>query len=332
MKPELISLESLQRAAREYSEMLNELPGYELGKVCEALGLNLIEDIEGEHVLLNARRKDGLLRPYVGEVEAGGDEKLMEVVPSVLKVRTGYMQLTDNVANYKQQRITVKAGRHAGSGDGKHPYEVEILRAAIATMQGDVARALFPGKYDPADLSPTGVFDGFLTILQGLVDAKEIAQDRGNYLTIAPGAAAKTALEVLQKRLGGMLTDGDVDVLCDRERAQFLREVALLGAADKAATHEEVEARLAALLGVRGRLRLLGTPLYPAPPSGKGGIILCRPGTLTVGLGKRRDVEAVRVRSPYNDPNVVQFWMQADVGTRVDQWGGEVLTLVEFKA
>ncbi len=327
MKPELITLDSLQRAARDYNDMLMELPSYHLGRVCEQLGLNLIEGIEGEHVLLTPRRKDGLLRPYTGEVKTRSEAPLMEIVPSVLKVRTGYMQLADNVNNYKQQRVTVRAGRYPSNQGGEHPYEVEILRQAIATMHGDVSRALFHAQYDPGDQSPTGVFDGFLKHVDDLAASGEIAEGQGNYIGFAKGTSLKAVAAALPGRLHPMLLDGDVDFICPMGGAQYLRAMALAGSQDQTLPHAEVERRLGAVLGVKGRVRVLGTSLWGANDPR---LIVCRPGTLTVGLGRRDDLEAVQVRSPYHDPNVVQFWMQVDIGTRIDQWMPEVFNLVEL--
>jgi len=46
-------------------------------------------------------------------------------------------------------------------------------------------------------------------------------------------------------------------------------------------------------------------------------LILTEPGNLDLGMNSFSDAGFVQVRSPYEDANDVQFWMQFDIGMRI---------------
>jgi hypothetical protein len=46
-------------------------------------------------------------------------------------------------------------------------------------------------------------------------------------------------------------------------------------------------------------------------------LILTEPGNLDLGMNTFSDVGFVQVRSPYEDPNDVQYWMQWEIGMRI---------------
>lgn len=45
-----------------------------------------------------------------------------------------------------------------------------------------------------------------------------------------------------------------------------------------------------------------------------------RPGGITVGFAPANPSQFIQVRAPYEDPNLVQFWIQAKMGVRIDTW------------
>lgn len=58
-------------------------------------------------------------------------------------------------------------------------------------------------------------------------------------------------------------------------------------------------------------------------------IILMVPGFLDFGMDTISDASFVQVRYPYEDPNIVQFWIQGDYGTRIRNLNPKVFQINE---
>lgn len=328
MPKNMINLDLLQRAAVDYDPILRKLPALVLSDFVSAMHFNLAE-VDREDRLINMRRAGNLARPYKGTVEQVGGDQLFQPEESVLRVDTGYLALVDNIQNYRDKRLIVKAGNQVDHKSKEHPFEAEILREVVRTFVEDVTAAIPHAKRDENANSPLGIFDGFNTIIDRLIGDEHISKAAGNLVdcadikapTTGEDVGALTALVDWLRGLHPMLRNGALDIILTQDTLG-----AVLDAYENKRKHvgDVTREQLAGYLREKALLQSVPT-ILTSPVLGTGSrMIACRPGSITVGISSPSDLQFVQVRQPYTDPNLVQFWMQADFGTRVDDWSAKV--------
>lgn len=317
----IVDFTLLQRAAVTYNPVLQMLPFTTLAEPLAALGINLLE-VNEKDVLIAFERMGGLSAPYLA---ADPDDEnvaaeIGRITERELIVRKCVLAFRDHIANYNT-KVAVN-GQTTGDNQGKkHPLERMILEAIVRTIAEDIVDAMFFATRDTSDLSPMGMFDGFNTLLDAEIVATNISSANGNLeatgniaapvdeddtdaidkivafvraahpqlrksgilmLTNACQSYAIDALENKTKYKSLMTIDGLTQYLRDKCAAPNIKLV----------THE--------CLGTGDRL------IYTAP------------GNLDLGMRTKTDTGFVQVRSPYKDPNWLQFWSQFDAGARIN--------------
>lgn len=325
---QLLNLEQLQQTAVKYDPVLRTLPNLLLEPYIGAMHFNLIQ-VSSEDRIINLRRRGALLRPYKGTVNQMEEANALKAEESSLRVRPAYLALVDNVQNYKEGQHILKAGVAVDNKAKTHPYAFEVLQAAVATFVEDFTAAIPHAKYGAAGDGPLSVFDGYNAIIDALITSKAIDKPLGNLVDSAPmdapadGADTKalTALVDWLRALHPMLKAGPLDVIIPQNALQ-----AVLDAFENRRQHTGDTTREQLALYLRDKALLAEVPsLITSPVVGAGQrLIACRPGTISVGISAADDLQFVQVRAPYTDPNLVQFWLQADMGTRLDDWHAKV--------
>lgn len=314
--PPTVDISSLQETAVRRQKDLKMLPYAVLAQVLGVHGINLMPGIQNKDVITSFYRKSGILKPYstTKEITQADVGKAEEATLEVLK---SYASVKDNIQNYK----TISVGPDVLLGKNqskKHPWEMVMLSSVIKTYGEDILDALFPATRDIDDQSPSGAFNGFDTIIDTKVAANLISLAIGNLVNTGTIAAP---------------TDGDdtdaADILLAFWRAAHprLKEVKtnLLVPADIADYYDDAyfnkykhkpttdEFNRTELHGTGGRCKIIRSN-----EMGTGQrIILTVPGNFDFGMDTLSDADFVQVRTPYEDPNLVQFWIQGDYGCRI---------------
>ena len=191
----------------------------------------------------------------------------------------------------------------------------------IESFGEDVIFSMFHGERSEAGTTPATAFNGFYTIYDMLVTAGEIAEAKGNLHTTgafkAPVAGDSVAYDKLVAfvRAGHpLLRRGEVNLMASSDLIIKARDAFRNKTKNfEYATTEMMIERL------RDDAQAPSLKLITHEALGTGDkLTLLKPGVLDFGMGDQGDKEFVQVRTPYKDPNIVQFWMEAAFDTRVN--------------
>ncbi|MBW6490839.1 MAG: hypothetical protein K0B15_06540 [Lentimicrobium sp.] len=317
--PPIINSDSLNRTSEKYNPVLQVLPFEMLEAILSELNINLLE-VAGKDTIVTFNRLGGLSKPYVsGTIEYG---ELGKATERSLEVQTAYAALKDHIMNYKGTLIASNTpeSEKVDNKIKKHPLEYLVLREKIKTISEDIINALFFAERDVLDRSPMGMFDGFSTLITKEVTAGEISAGLGNLS--ATGAIVAPVNS----------TDTDAyDKLVDfiRSAHPFLRKncVLYLSNATLFAAQDALGNKIPGkdvmeydifLNHLKGKTFTPNLSLRTHYCLGSGDqLILTIPQNLDLGLNTKGDEKFVQVRSPFEDPNFIQFWSQWDAGTRI---------------
>lgn len=308
-------LTSLTETAIRYQRDLRYLPYARMAPVLGELGIQLYPGIQNKHVITNYLRVAGIARPYVqGTVE---DSQIGKLEEKTLTMYKAYANVKDNIQGYKT--ISVGPDTLAGKNRSKrHPWQVVMLTQTVRTFAEDILDALFHAVRDTTDNSPTGLFNGYNKLIDDGIAAGDIADSEGNYYE----TGSITASNAYAKLLGMYRA---AHPMLRRTRSLMIVPYHIGDKYDDAyfSKYQYGPSRDAygrtVLDGSNGMCSLVRTPYQ-----GGSRVILTVPGNMHFGMDSMADQTFVQVRNPYTDPNDVQFWIQADYGTRIASWHKKV--------
>ncbi len=297
------------------------LPYFVLRTVLGVHGINLLPGVQNKDVLTSYYRKSGIMKPYDSGVAIthGDVGKALEMT---LQVEKAYASVKDNIQNYKS--VSVGPDVLLGKNKSKaHPWNVTMLTSIVRTFGEDLIDVLFSGVRDTADQTPQGAFNGFDTLLEAFITASEITTAIGNmkntfdggYLAFA-GPANSDDTEVADRLLAfwraahpslkavntHLLIPSDIGDMYDDSYFNKYKTKPIVDEFNRSVLH-----------GTGGKCKLIRSN---AMGTGQR-IILTVPGNLDFGMDTLGDETFVQVRNPYEDPNLIQFWIQGDYGTRI---------------
>ena len=327
MSTKTINLTGLQKANEYYQPTLQQLPAFLLEPFLKLFNMNLIT-VNNKDIKKLLRRRGALMQPY-GTLggETAAQKEAFKIVESVLTFDKAFVALKDYIGNYTDKEVLVAAGNKVDNQSKKHPMERLILEQVVKTFVEDYVVCSFHAERNDDGTTPAEAFDGFYTKLAALISAEEVSTTNGNLIETgafaAPGEGSDplgTLLtyfralnpflksipmdfiapsNVIQHARDGLLsTYANLKVVTTADLMQYLKDNADLSYAPNLCTHP--------VLGTGQR------------------IITCKPGTLSVGMNTKTDVDFMQVRAPYEDPNMIQFWIQAEFGSRIDDWDPKV--------
>ena len=323
-----INVAELRQTAVTYDPVLRYLPHAQLSPFISEMHFNL-QTVTEEDRRINVRRAGNLLRPYKGTVDTIPDQELMHPEESVLTPRMGYLALLDNIQNYRGKKLLMKEGKSLTGAKAEHPYEYEILQNVSKTFVEDFTLAI-PHAKAGSDNSPLGVFDGYNAIIDNLIGATKISEENGNLIKADKIVAPTKDEEKLKpletligwvRKLDPMLRGGALDLLIPGNVLMLVLDSFEVRRSYQGDTSRE---KLAEYLRDKCGLSQTPTIISNAIMGTGDRLIAMRPGNVTVGISAPADLEFIKVRDVYTDPNLVQFWMQADMGTRLDDWNRKV--------
>jgi hypothetical protein len=295
---------------------LKYLPYAILSEVLGRLGFNLMPGVQNEDTITEFLRKSGIAKPYSqGTVEKGQVGKAME---RKLKVELAYASIVDNIQNYKTTIVGPDQLLDKNKTK-KHPWEIVMLTAIVRTFGEDIIDALFPASRDVADRSPMGLFDGVDTKIDQEIVTGAISVANGNLITglgdiVKPtdnnDTNAYDQMLEFWRKADSRLRDVNTLLKCpnsflDAYQSAFFNKYKMKPSED-----------------AYGRLILDGTAnkckIVASSALGIGQRMeLEIPGNVDFGMDSLGDDAFVQVRNPFEDPNDIQFWIQASYGVRI---------------
>jgi hypothetical protein len=315
-----INIANLQRAAEKYDDTLRMLPYLALTPTLDKLGINFLQVDEKDKVVVY-HRKGGLAKPYVvGGENLVNEGEIGKVIERILEPKECYTALKDHIMNYRSKRVISNKPEKIDNRGKKHPLEVQIIDTKIKTVGEDILSALFFGTRNEDDKSPMGMFDGFNAQIDKEIVAGELATAKANLCETGSldTPADDTDMEAFDKLVAFIRS---ANPFLRHNGVLYITQPALFNAMDalgnklKYKNALEWEVFVNHLRGITGapKLQIISDPVL-----GTGSrLILTVPDNLDFGLGTLGDEQFVQVRSPYEDPNVAQFWMQWSSGTRI---------------
>ena len=330
MSTKTVNIQGLSRAAIEYGNYLRTLPYFALLEEAKKLLINIYE-VNGKHTLINKRRKADILRPYRPGLTLGQEKELMKFFEASLEPERVYAEIVDNITNYSDVKVISNAGEPVDNKTKKHPLEVLILQSVVLSFAEDVLFNLFHAERDEDTKSAATSFNGFFYKLNTLIAASEITAAKGNYTnTGAFGASGDTDYERMVdflKSADPLLRRDKVVLYAGEKPMNAVRDSFrhIVGSHDYP-TLEQVIVKL------RGDANIPALQVVTSVAYGVGDqLMLTKPGNLDLGVGNKSDAQFVKVRDPYEDPNEVQFWIQAEYDTRIQDVHRKVLLVNEQK-
>lgn len=319
--PPTIDISTLAETAIKRQKDLKMLPYLVLSQTLGIHGINLYNGIQNKDVLTDFQRKSGIMKPYDSSVAIshGDVGKTQEMI---LAVEKAYASVKDNIQNYKNVAVgpDVLLGKNKSKA---HPWQKTMLWAIVTTFGEDVLDALYPAVRDTADQTPQGAFDGYDTKIDAFITATLISEANKNLVN---------TFDVVYTDFVAPVDLDDTEV-ADRLLAFYRAAHPSLKSTN---TLLKVPAHIAdwyddayhnkykhkPILDEFGRTNLHGTgnkcKIVRSNHMGTGSrIILTVPGNFDFGMDSNSDAEFVQVRNPYIDPNLIQFWIQGDYGTRI---------------
>ncbi len=316
-----INVAGLQRMAETYDDVLRKMPYLTLMETLDKVKINLVEVLDGKDKVVVYHRKGGIARPYTpGASNAVSEEELGKAFERVLEPKECYTALKDHIMNYRNKRVISNRPEKVDNKTKQHPQEVLILESKIRTVGEDILSALFFASRNEDDKSPMGMFDGFNEQINKEITAGDIATAKGNLFSTGPieSPGDENDMEAFDKLVEFLRSASPFlrqhGTLYMTQDAMF-RAMEALGNKLKYKNALEWEVFLNHLRGLTAApgLEIISDPIF-----GTGSrLIYTAPDNLDFGIDTMGDEQFVHVRSPYEDPNIAQFWMQWKAGTRV---------------
>ena len=330
MSTKAVNIEGLTRAAKEWNNYLRTLPYFSLMEESKKLLINIVE-VNGEHILASKRRKADILRPYRPGLTLGQERELMKFFEASLKPERVYAEVKDNITNYEDVKVISNAGEPVDNKTKKHPLEVLILQNVVTSFAEDVLFNLFHAERDADTASAGTSFNGFFFKLNTLIAAGEIAAAKGNYATT--GAFNGSGRQDYDRMVAFLKS---ADPLLRRDKVVLYATEGTMNATRDGfrsivqshdyPSMETVVSKLRADANIPG-LQVITNVAYGVGDQ----LILTKPGNFDLGVGNKSDAQFVKVRDPYEDPNEVQFWIQAEYDTRIQDIHRKVMHVNEQK-
>jgi hypothetical protein len=313
----ILSISDISQEAKTYQQQLRFLPYFILGEQLGKLGIQLMQ-VAGTDVITQSQRKGGLLKPYDAD-NIDYSAEMMKFREAELVTKTAVISLKDSIKNYSGKKLmNVPSPGTAFNQTKKHPFQDLITSGIVTTAAEDILDALFGAEYDKTDRSPLGCFDGYDTLIADLIASIDIAEAVGNVNPTGSLTAPSdeddydTINSIVDFVRGGssfLLRNGML--LLSRNVYRYAVD----------ALENKYKYKAWDLNGVQQYLNdKCGSNIVLVPNEFMGTgdrLMLTIPGNLHFGMDTFGDQEFVQVRTPYEDPNLMQFWLQADFGARI---------------
>ena len=319
----IIDVAALSEAAKTYDPILRTLPFFSLESAAVALGLN-IQEVDDEDVIVNRRRLAGSTGPYKVGMSITYKEEIAKFFESALKPELVVSKTRDNITNYKDKKVLVMAGTKLDLKAKNHPLEQMIVQDEVISHGEDVVFSLFFAERDEDVFSPATAFTGFFPAMDMLVTAGYISADLGNLENT--GAFAEPASDtdytaydklvdwigsahpLLRSSIGGKPQLLITQTVLKAARNAFRKKLRMYDYPSMQQLLESIREDAFCPELVFSTHEALGTGSK---------LTLQKMGNMDLGFNTGKSNQFMQVRNPYEDPNDVQFWIEAAYGVRI---------------
>lgn len=319
----ILDVAALTEAAKTYDSTLRTLPFFSLEACAAALGLN-IQEVENEDVIVNRRRQAGATGPYKAGMTITYQEEIAKFFESSLKPELVVSKTKSNINDYKEKKVLVAAGTTLDLKTKVHPLQQMIIESEVISHAEDIVFSLFFAERNEDVFSPATSFTGFFPVMDALVSGGYIATGLGNLKTSGAFAAPvddtdSDAYDNLVEWIGSshpllLSSAGGIP--------QLLTAKTVLRAA-RAAYRNKVKSfqmpTMAQFLeGLREDTMCDSLVLSTHEALGTGSkLTLQKMGNMDLGMNTGKSKQFIQVRNIFEDPNEVQFWLEAAYGVRI---------------
>lgn len=316
-----INISSLTSVATQYDGVLRTLPFYYMESALRKLRINVMS-VNGKHVNFTAKRAAGILRPYVAGITLAEQKELLKFYEAILQPELTYAQVIDNITNYQGKEMLYDQGKPIDLKGKRHPMEYKILDAMLKSYSEDVLSALFKGERDVNGTTPATAFNGIFTKIDLLKVAGEISSGNGNLVNsnsfAAPANSSDTAA---YDRLIAWLKSAN-EFLKQDETLLYITDTVLdyvfLAFKNKVSAFDYPDMDRV-LKAIRSDAHIPGLTICTHAALGTGSrLILCKAGLFDLGVNSASDARYIQIRNPYEDPNMVQYWIETAYDTRIN--------------
>lgn len=311
-----ITVTDLTRLAVKYQPDIKMLPYAVMAEALGQLGITLFPGVQYKDIIVSFLRKQGIAKPYTPGLTVL-DSEIGKVEESTLQVEKAYASVVDNIWNYVTKTLVTPDEMLGKNKTKKHPFEVETMMTIVRTFAEDVLDALFNGARDLSDQSPLGLFDGFETKVENAIIAGSISAGNGNYIdsstlnapTSVTDFDAYNHLEAWIRQANPYLLK-NANLIITQATFWNVMDALQNKTAGKANTIIDMETFLNSKCNSNIRIK-------PTLFAGSGDrAYLTAPGNMDFGMNTLGDEAFVQIRNIEKDPNIVNYWIQADYGVR----------------
>jgi hypothetical protein len=317
----VINIDGLKRAAEKYNKDFQVLPYAVLMDEMARLRIRMVQ-VNFKDTLIEKLRNGGITKPY----EFGADirySNISKLRERSLIVETSYAAIKDNIRNYRDKNVLFDpTANKVNNQSKKHPFEKTIIADQVTTVGEDILDAIFPAKRDVADLSPLGMFNGFDTLIDNAIVAGEVSIAEKNLIN--SGAFPEPLSEsdfIAWDTLVAWLRQASIKF--SMNQSIILRiPIAIYNHCSDALgnklRYKNIEfADFLRHLQDKSNLPQLQIVKHWALGTGTR-LSLMTDGNLDFGMNTFGDETFVQIRNPWEDPNLVQYWLQFDAGCRIN--------------
>lgn len=317
-----VTIDGLTRAAEKYDRDFKVLPFAVFLDALRALRVRLTQ-VNYKDTIIEMTRKGGITKPYsTSLVNPDYEDDIMSLDERSLIVEPAYAAVKDNILNYREKQVLYDPTQDSvNDKTKKHPLEKQIIGSKIKTVGEDLIDSLFHAERDTTDKTPYGLFNGFDYHIDAAVASGALSAAKRNYVDSGSLAAPsnstdETAINNLVDWLRSAHVRFDKNAILRvpwniyRNCADAL-EIKLMY---KANVNADV---LVAYLRDKTQFTRLRLIAHEALGTGDR-IHLSGDGNWDFGMNTPGSQQFVQVRNPYEDPNLVQYWLQFEAGTRIN--------------
>ena len=318
----VVNIESLNRELVNYQKDMIVLPYALLLPVLQDLKVSMLGNVVGKDVVIVKERAGAVSAPYTPGQIAAYKNELMRMYERKLEPELCYAAVKDNILNYRKKHVLFDAAKNKVDNKEKaHPLEREIIADSVVTVSEDIIDALFFAERDSADPSPLGMVDGIYTIQDALVTAGAVTEGKGNLVACGSLAAPANGSDItayISLRNWLRATDKKIK---NKPLILHIANNILTNAKDalenKRSGYSDTNFNVL-LDALKSDCSLPNLMISSHYCLGEGTrLSLTEPGNFDIGFNTLSDIDFMKIRTPWEDPNMVQFWIQWEMAMRI---------------
>jgi len=320
-----VNIESLNREMVNYQKDMIMLPYALLIPVLQDLKVSMLGSVTGKDVVIVKERAGGVAGPYSPGQVAKYKNELSRMYERKLEPELCYAAVKDNILSYRKKRVLFDAAKNKVDNQAKkHPLEREVISDAVITVSEDIIDALYFATRDEGDPSPLGMLNGIYTLQDMLVTAGAVTEPKGNL--VACGAldapvdkddySAYLNLRDWLRNIDPKIRNKAVVLQITNQALTHVKDAL----ENKRGSHSDTtfETVLQFLRNDCNIPKLMISSHYCLGTGSR--LTLTTPGNFDIGFNTLSDIEFMQIRNPWEDPNLVQFWIQWEMGMRIQNF------------